>query len=517
MKDSQTIISHNHFQFQELPMTENEKEVAQLPVSSRLGTWKTNMNGAVQHIPQPHKNRADNLVHSDRGICWLNPPDQAWSPSFYLSERGLDNIHIYFWITKDLCWVQSWLLPGLIIGSLACLYALFLTFRAAYWRRNLGEFWIKLAEFMWLFANFWWMIGEVHDDHYGFFGDGENSIVDKHTKEAGVMFICTLVWISLYYIILKPMNLLEETKEEQLKTANDPTMLQPRFSFFFKTWNEYENIHIFFWVGKDTAWNWWIQSMWLVFFIPTLLIGLDFVYLTLRSKRLMIDHGHYFAQFMWVLANAVWAGGEFWFTPNNDSAIPLSRFSSEARHTARWYSGWVVLGAYLPLLVLYTLWLYYTFWGVIPPVGRKNTRAGGGGGGAGTGTVTGAGTDSSGLGRDHMCESGDFDYDSQQSSTILSELSGLSGLVVNPLVPVRQVSVQPPSSPPSPSTSTSFASSKASFKISSSAVNKIHKQPYDPNNPNGDSDSDSEYGGGGHELRMSDLSESNSVIHGAEI
>lgn len=356
-----STISSQSYQFHQLKMTEGEEgKVLQHP-TSQLGVWKRNDTNSENNMEAPH--RADNLEHGASGICWLNPPHTKWSLSYYLSESGLDNLHIYFWITKDLCWVQSWLLPGLIIGALACLYALFLIFRAAYWRRNIGEFWIKMSEFLWLFANYWWMIGELHDDHYGYFDDHEKSIVDRHTKEAGVVFICTLVWISLYYVVLKPMRFLEESPEKSVNAASDSTSLHPRFSFFFKTWHEYENIHIFFWVGKDTAWNWWLQPMWLVFFVPTLLIGLDFVYLTLRSKHMMIDHAHYSAQFLWVFANAVWAGGEFWITPNHDSAIPLSRFSAEARHTSRWYSGWVVSAAYIPLAALYVLWIRYTFFG----------------------------------------------------------------------------------------------------------------------------------------------------------
>lgn len=296
--------------------------------------------------------------------------------------------------------------------------------------------------------------------------------MDKHTQEAGIIFIVTMVWISLYYLILKPLKLLEETQEEK----NDPTALNPRFSFFFKSWTEYEHIHIFFWVGKDTAWNWWIRSMWLVFFIPTLLIGLDFVILTMRSKRLMIDHAHYFAQYMWVLANAVWAGGEFWFTPNNDSAIPVGRFSSEARHTSRWYSSWVVLGAYIPLVALYVLWIYYTYFGVIPPMTKKN-------GGPDT---------------DHNFTGDNEVYDDRDS--YLS--SGTSSMVVNPLVPMREVNIQPSSDY---SESSSTPSNKDSFKIRSSGLSKG-----DYGNDNGDANGD-------QNIRMSDLSDSNSIIHGAEV
>jgi hypothetical protein len=171
MKATPTIITQQ-YHFEELTMQEQESDppstnsgasnfnIRPSGGGSRLGIWKPNDsgNGTTGERMSISHYRADNLEQGDVGNCWLNPPDQPWSPGFYLSERGLDNIHIYFWITKDFCWVQSLLIPGILIGSLAVLYAIFLSFRAIYWRRNIGEFWIKFSEFLWLFANFWWMV-----------------------------------------------------------------------------------------------------------------------------------------------------------------------------------------------------------------------------------------------------------------------------------------------------------------------------------------------------------------------
>lgn len=217
--------------------------------------------------------------------------------------------------------------------------------------------------------------------------------------------------------------------------------------------------------------------MWLVFFVPTLLIGLDFVYLTLKSKRMLIDHAHYFAQYMWVLANAVWAGGEFWFTPNNDSAIPVSRFSSEARHTSRWYSSWVVLGAYIPLAALYVLWIYHTYFGIIPPVKSKTVDS-----------------------------DRDVYYDSDASVRHSeAELSGNSApMVANPLVPMREVSIQPTNDVSGQSGST--AASRNTFVISTSGSQKPGNSRHTTGNLTENT-----------EIRLSDLSASDSVIQGAEV
>ena len=33
-----------------------------------------------------------------------------WSPNYYFSDRGIDNFHIYLWISKDLAWLIDYLL-----------------------------------------------------------------------------------------------------------------------------------------------------------------------------------------------------------------------------------------------------------------------------------------------------------------------------------------------------------------------------------------------------------------------
>jgi hypothetical protein len=52
----------------------------------------------------------------------------------------------------------------------------------------------------------------------------------------------------------------------------------------FPTWRSYENVHIFFWLAKDTSWNHNWDVSWIVFSIPTVLIALDFVWQTAHVK-----------------------------------------------------------------------------------------------------------------------------------------------------------------------------------------------------------------------------------------
>lgn len=54
----------------------------------------------------------------------------------------------------------------------------------------------------------------------------------------------------------------------------------------------------------------------IIFFSLTLLLSL------ILLQKLLVDHAHYFSQLLWVLANALWAGGEI-FLPERDEPWPL--------------------------------------------------------------------------------------------------------------------------------------------------------------------------------------------------
>lgn len=72
---------------------------------------------------------------------------------------------------------------------------------------------------------------------------------------------------------------------------------------------------------------------------------------------MVIDHAHYTALFLWVFANLVWAAGELW-DPNVDDPIPVLDASPLALRTARWYSSWILVFAYVPIVVMYYMWTY---------------------------------------------------------------------------------------------------------------------------------------------------------------
>jgi hypothetical protein len=298
--------------------------------------------------------RADKLnLFSEKGLCWLEWPDEPWNIKYYFSSRGNDNFHIYLWIVKDLAWIQNWFWIGHVFGGLAMLWTWFIILKC-FWNRERTQAWISLSQFFWLCANFLWMSGELHDSKY----PNDKSVYHARNKDAGYMLITALVMISTYYLVVLPYQRLIYRKKESFSSqvpSYDPTSnLSTRCPSLFSRWTDYENIHILFWLGKDAAWNLRLPAMWAVFMVPTLLVGSDFAWKTLFKKRLVIDHAHYLAQLFWVLSNAAWAGVELFFPDNHrlDKTVDLLPLTSDALHSGRWYASWVLMVACLPPLEL---------------------------------------------------------------------------------------------------------------------------------------------------------------------
>jgi hypothetical protein len=233
--------------------------------------------------------------------------------------------------------------------------------------RDIGDMWKNAALTLWLGGHFWWMIGELHDYHF----PNEPPVYDRHTRQTGQIFIAALIWISFYFLLLKPLGLLNAASSSKSLQKKDPPKW--RLSWYFSSWQEYENIHALFWLGKDTAWNWWIPSMLIIFWIPTFLVATDFVVITLYCKRSLIDHAHYCAQLFWVSSTSVWAAGEFFVSPHHDTPRPLFNWNHEIRITSRWYAAWLIVLAFIPIVIMHIIWLYATVNGTIDP-GTDTTR-----------------------------------------------------------------------------------------------------------------------------------------------
>jgi prepilin signal peptidase PulO-like enzyme (type II secretory pathway) len=98
--------------------------------------------------------------------------------------RKLENLHIVFWLVKDLCWVMLWRPLGLIMIVPTIAAAIVIT-----WQTRLikSELLHNIAVLFWITANAYWMVTEF------FFAD------DRLRYYAVVPFILGLIAIGYYY------------------------------------------------------------------------------------------------------------------------------------------------------------------------------------------------------------------------------------------------------------------------------------------------------------------------------
>lgn len=102
-----------------------------------------------------------------------------------LRFRRIENLHIVFWLLKDLCWVMLWKPLGLFMIFPTIGAALLITWQTRHIKAELLH---NLAVVFWIFANAYWMIAE-------FFSSD-----DSLRYYAMIPFSIGIVIISYYYI-----------------------------------------------------------------------------------------------------------------------------------------------------------------------------------------------------------------------------------------------------------------------------------------------------------------------------
>lgn len=99
------------------------------------------------------------------------------------SLRRIENLHILFWLIKDLCWISDLKIPGLLMILPTAGIALWMTIR---FRSKWSEFAHNFAITCWIIANSIWMIGEFY------FDDGIRPL-------ARWFFLAGLIMLCFYY------------------------------------------------------------------------------------------------------------------------------------------------------------------------------------------------------------------------------------------------------------------------------------------------------------------------------
>ncbi len=103
--------------------------------------------------------------------------------------RKTENLHILFWLLKDLSWAMLWKPLGLMMIVPTIGAALLITWQTRYIK---SEFLHNVAVDFWILANAYWMITEFYFDD------------DSLRFYTIIPFSIGLMVITYYYLIVKP-------------------------------------------------------------------------------------------------------------------------------------------------------------------------------------------------------------------------------------------------------------------------------------------------------------------------
>lgn len=116
--------------------------------------------------------------------------------------RRLENLHIAFWLFKDISWCMLWKELGIIMVVPTLAVALYIAYRTRNLKSELAH---NLAVAFWISANSYWMISE-------FFGFDETQVLGPYEGKyiAMIPFIIGVLILARYYLIQRPKEVRNE-------------------------------------------------------------------------------------------------------------------------------------------------------------------------------------------------------------------------------------------------------------------------------------------------------------------
>lgn len=118
--------------------------------------------------------------------------------SIPLRYRKMENLHIVFWLFKDISWCMFWRPLGIIMIVPTLAIALVIAYRT---RQYMSEVCHNVAIAFWIAANSYWMISEFfHFESKPLFGD----YTYKHLTI--IPFVIGILLLAFYYLVWKPRH-----------------------------------------------------------------------------------------------------------------------------------------------------------------------------------------------------------------------------------------------------------------------------------------------------------------------
>jgi hypothetical protein len=118
--------------------------------------------------------------------------------SISLRFRKMENLHIVFWLFKDISWCMEWRPLGIAMIIPTLTIALWIAFKN---KNFVSEVCHNFAVVFWISANSFWMISEFFhfDETILLFG-----LTGKQT--ALIPFVIGLLFLMYYYILWRPTH-----------------------------------------------------------------------------------------------------------------------------------------------------------------------------------------------------------------------------------------------------------------------------------------------------------------------
>ncbi len=124
-------------------------------------------------------------------------PDQQ-TYSIPLRFRKMENLHIVFWLFKDISWCMIWKPLGIAMIFPTLIIAIVISFRT---RQFMSEVCHNMAIVFWISANAYWMVSEFFEfDARPLFGE----YTYKHL--AIIPFVLGILMLAYYYIVWRPLH-----------------------------------------------------------------------------------------------------------------------------------------------------------------------------------------------------------------------------------------------------------------------------------------------------------------------
>ncbi len=115
-----------------------------------------------------------------------------------IQYRKMENLHIVFWLFKDIAWCMIWKPLGIIMVMPTLFISILIAWRT---RQFMSELCHNIAITVWISANSYWMISEFfHFDTMIIFGN----FTYKHL--ALIPFFMGVICLAFYYLFWKPKH-----------------------------------------------------------------------------------------------------------------------------------------------------------------------------------------------------------------------------------------------------------------------------------------------------------------------